>query len=1050
MEIMKNTTVRFGKSFLFMLAFASFPICLASPVWEWNFERKVENSYFESDKASRGKKWLNGKGRENSGVNQSTALDCGPESYNYIADFDIPWKAFTIELQFKLDKEADAKNGNTILWYASNHFGRRDFLFKITPKNELSAQFLIKTDDGSKILKNYIVKSKSLDITPGKFHKVRISSVSGGNCSIFFDDVLVASRDNALGFSDLAGKSPKYYPLLIIGGEARTGKPRFKLNGVIDDLKLYDKEMENSSPELNDSTPVSFNAFPPDIPVPLKKKITTTPFNILDVDTQGGVVFTKADRIFQKCAAAAELEMKNGSLSVKFNAPVLPSHPVEGKTNSIWSGELVEFFLADESRKVYYQYVYNVSNHQRDAFAWTFSNTRIHDWKSSFKADFQNTSNGYQVYFTIPAKEVQLNTADESNIYRINFTRSGKSTGGKSSWAKTGQNFHNISAFGTAISGSYSDFLQRQLKKITDDSKLAEDPQISRKAAALRQEISQKGDSPSLFKTFSKKLENFKTELVMRKIAGKKLIISQPGLWTDEISPGMMTVIPEKFKIRMPRNTTAFLGFAVTNMSDKRYLGRIKCMDTFPVNRFDNFPVDRFVLDRGFREAIPHDDSNGVSYYDALAELPLGQLLRIAPKETASVWLKLSSRDISPGVYKTRIVLKSASEGIDNEVIPLEVEVLPVDLGKIKIDVMHYNYIQSRFLDSFKAPKDELLKYLVERNVNYIYCNVPGGKDMDIYPPMSADGTPGKCDFRQLDRNIDLYIRNGMPVDRIKLIFYLAMDYPGYCMKNNGVNCRFKQFSDEWSAGIKSFFQQLFEHLDSKYKITRDRIVFIPVDEPRGDFNDPKSSAFKAYRYASFIKAAVPDAVLMANPYDLVDNAVCRNNLKKLAECIDIIAPYSGQLSPSLVKYIKSLNFKEYWTYNILQKIHKPEAYRKKIWENMYYGFSPVSPYWHVDQSDGGDAFCSFDVDTSYGVRRNDYATIFADFSNGKGIVSRRQEAHYLGTEDAKIIILCRQLAKGKPQAAAVEAIVAKGADGDMETIEKCRDELLEIALQLK
>ena len=119
----------------------------------------------------------------------------------------------------------------------------------------------------------------------------------------------------------------------------------------------------------------------------------------------------------------------------------------------------------------------------------------------------------------------------------------------------------------------------------------------------------------------------------------------------------------------------------------------------------------------------------------------------------------------------------------------------------------------------------------------------------------------------------------------------------------------------------------------------------------------------------------------MANPYDLSNTAVCRNNLKKLSECIDIIAPYSGQLSPALVKYIKSLNFKEYWTYNILQKIHKPEAYRIKIWENMHYGFSPVSPYWHVDQSDGGDAFCSFDVDTAYGIRRNDYATIFADFS---------------------------------------------------------------------
>ena len=1048
---MKNKLTCFAKLSIFLAAFTAFPFCEASPVWEWNFERKVKNSYYESDKASGQKLWMNGKARAASGINQSNALDCNPDSYNYIANLDITWNAFTIELQFKLDSETDPKNGNTILWYATNHFARRDFLFKITPKNELSAQFQVKTDDGRKVLKNYIVKSKPLAITPGKFYKVKISSVSGGVCSIFLDDVLVASRSNALSFSDLKGKSPKYYPLLIIGGEARFGKPRFKLNGVIDNLKLYNKEVKTSSSALPDSaSAVSFESFPSDIPVPLKKKITTSPFNILDLDTQGGVVFTKADKIFQQCAATAELETTGDDLLVKFNAPVLPAHPVQGKTGSFWSGELVEFFLADESRKVYYQYLYNVSNRQQQAIAWTFNHTRIHDWKSSFKADYQKTANGYQVKFTIPASEIQLDTADSSKVYRLNFTRSGKSTGGRSSWAKVGQNFHNVSAYGTAIAGNYSDFLLKQLEKIAADSKLSGNPEVSKKMAALRKEISQKGNSPAHFKFFSKKLENFKTELVMLKIAGKKLIISQPGIWTDEITPGMMTVIPEKFTVRMPQNTTTFLGFAVSNMSDKRYLGRLKCMDKFPVNRFDNFPVDRFPLDRGFREAIPHDDNNGVSYYDALAELPLGQLLRIAPKETASIWLKLSSDNMKPGIYKTNIVLKSASEGIGNEVIPLEVEVLPIDLGKINVDVMHYNYIQSRFIDSFKAPKDELLKYLIERNVNYIYCNVPGGKDMDIYPPMNANGTPGKCDFRQLDRMIDLYIRNGMSADRIKLIFYLAMDYPGYCMKNKGVNCRYKQFSDEWSTGIKSFFQQLFAHMKAKYNITPDRIVFIPVDEPTGDFNDPKSSAFKAYKYASFLKKLVPEAVLMANPYDLSNTAVCRNNLKKLSECIDIIAPYSGQLSPALVKYIKSLNFKEYWTYNILQKIHKPEAYRIKIWENMHYGFSPVSPYWHVDQSDGGDAFCSFDVDTAYGIRRNDYATIFADFSNGKGIVSRRQEAHYLGTEDAKIILLCRALAKGKPQAETVEKIIAKGASGDMETIEKCREELLKIILQLK
>lgn len=85
----------------------------------------------------------------------------------------------------------------------------------------------------------------------------------------------------------------------------------------------------------------------------------------------------------------------------------------------------------------------------------------------------------------------------------------------------------------------------------------------------------------------------------------------------------------------------------------------------------------------------------------------MGQLLRVPAKETAAVWLRLSSKGIAPGVYRTKLVIKSATDGIRDEVIPLEVEVLPVDLGKIQIDSALYNYIQARFVNLFDAPKEE-------------------------------------------------------------------------------------------------------------------------------------------------------------------------------------------------------------------------------------------------------------------------------------------------------------------------------------------------------
>lgn len=1022
----------------------------AQPVWEWHFEKKVQTSYLESEKSRKSNLWLRGDQRMNAGVNGSAALDCNPKSYNFIANHKMLWKEFTIEMKFKLDAEPDAKNGSTLIWYGVNHFGKRDFLFKITPRKELMANFISIEDNSRKILRSFTVTSKPLDIVPGKFHTVRISSVSGGALKIYFDGVLVAAKDKAMSFSDLDGTSPKYYPLLIVGAEARMGRPRFQLNGVIDDLKIYDKAVEDDS-SAEETLPQAEAETDLDLPLVLGKESVTPPFRVLDLDTQGGVVFTTVDKIFQKYAARARVKVENENLIVDFLCPVPPKYPVEAPTGSFWAGELVEFFWFSDLEKGRFQYVYNVSEKEAQAIAWNKNSVRIHDWKSNFKAKYTKTKDGYRVTFTIPCSELGIDSADTKKIYRANFTRSGKSAGGRSTWANVGHDFHNTDAYGLVVAGNYSDYFNNELDKILAQANgLKLSPALEKMIRDLKTDIAENGNNVKLFAGFGKKLKNLENNLIIHILSGKKLIISQPGFWTDDITPGMLTKPVKKFKVRMAQNTTEFLHFAVSNMTNKKFLCRIKCMDKFPVIRFDNEPVKRFPLDAGFREAVPHDTLTGTALYDALVEMPLGQLLRVAPQDTASVVLKLSSKGIQPGTYTTNIVIKSATDGFANEVIPLEVEVVPVDLGAINIDVALYNYIQARFVNTYSTPKEELIKYLVERDVNYLFCNVPGDKDMDIYPPFDANGNPGTCDFTHLDNNIDTYVRCGMPIEKMKLWFYLAMDYPGYCLTSKGRHCTYKEFSPEWTRGLKSFFDQLFAHLKEKYGILPDRVVFIPVDEPCKDFNDPKSTARKCYDYARAIKAIRPDAILMANPYDLKDDAVTRNNFTKLREYIDILAPYSGQLTPGLVKHIKSLNFKECWTYNILQKHHGPEAYRRKLWENMYYGFSTVSPYWHVDQSDGGDAFCAFDVDTAYGIRRNDYASIFADFSIGKGAVSRRQEAHYMGGEDARLIILCRKLAKGKPEAAIVEALIKKGAGGDMQAMEESRKQLLDIALKLQ
>ncbi|MBO7327995.1 MAG: hypothetical protein J6W00_04405 [Lentisphaeria bacterium] len=1015
------------------------------PVYFWNFNRKINADYTESSNTTGKKLWLKAALRKNAGIKKSSALDCNLKSYNYAAALKMPWKEFTVDFRFKLDNPVNEKNGNTFMWYSVHSWGRSDFLFKITPKKELMAQFFTKDDNTGKILLNYTVTTKPLDIQAGKFYSVRLATVSGGSLKIWFDGVLTGARDRAVSFSDLTPGKERYYPLLIIGGESRTAKPRFQLDGVIDDFAIYNKALDSAPATAVDKS--SADAF---VPLTIPAKSTSCKFNVLDVDVQGGVVFTQADKVFRDNAARASIEVSGENMVITFDCPVSAAHPVDKKPESYWSGELVEFFWSNDLNKGYYQFIYSASNGKTVANSWSSNGSRRTDWKTSFTAQYSDTPEGFQVKMAIPCKDIGFDPASEQKIYRANFTRSGKSAGGRSSWANVGQDFHNYNGFGIIVKGTLADYFTIKLDELLGRNKdLKLSASIQKKVDLFRTEIASKGNAKSNCGILERQLANLENDLVMEMLSGKKLLISRPDMWRDDITPGMMTRPVKKFKLRMAQNTVTFLPFAVSNMTDKRFLCQVKCMDKLPPEKFNNYPDAPFPIAAGFREAIPHDANDGRSFYDALADLPMGQILRVHAKDTAALWLTLDSRGIKPGTYKTSIVFKSATAGFDNEIIPLEIEVLPVDLGKIQIDTALYNYIQARFVNTRKVPKDELLKLLVEREVNYLFCNVPGDRDMEIYPPLDANGNPGKCDFTHLDNNIDSYIKAGMKLERMKLWFYLAMDYPGYVLTLRGKHCTLKEFSPQWETALKSFFTQLFAHLKKKYDIAPDRVVFCVVDEPRGDYNDPKSTTYRACQYAKMLRRIAPEARLMANPYDLKDDAVTRNNLSKLAECFDIIQPYSGQLTPDLVKFLKGLKFREYWTYNIKQKIHTPDSYCLKIWENMANGFSTMSPYWHVDQADGGDALCAFDVDSNYGVRRNDYASIFCDFTSGRGIVSRRQEAFYLGGQDAKLIILCRKLAEGRAEAAQVEALVKKGAAGDMQIIAECREKLLDIALKL-
>ena len=137
-------------------------------------------------------------------------------------------------------------------------------------------------------------------------------------------------------------------------------------------------------------------------------------------------------------------------------------------------------------------------------------------------------------------------------------------------------------------------------------------------------------------------------------------------------------------------------------------------------------------------------------------------------------------------------------------------------------------------------------------------------------------------DYEQIDRKIDALIAGGIAKERIKVWFYNTMK--GYGMRLNGKPQKLKYNTPEFKKALKAFLADLTGHLEKKYGITKERIVFYPVDEPSGDINDPKSTMFSAYLEGKMIKDAETNINILFRRKQYAEAA---QECRKLMEYLD-------------------------------------------------------------------------------------------------------------------------------------------------------------------
>jgi len=788
-------------------------------------------------------------------------------------------------------------------------------------------------------------------------------------------------------------------------------------------------------------------------------RAVTRRFTVLDHEEGALGAMKRADEKFIRAAATAAVEMDRKTLKVVVDCPVPSGMAVEKpEKGSVFCGDCVEFFVRPSLESTaYYQYAANADG-RSTAIRYASPDTRVEGWKSSAKISVQDVPGGFRVAFEVPVAEVFKAPLKPGDRFGMNCTRSGRTAGGASTWSAVGGQFDNIDAFGTVVYGGPEAYFARRFAALSArNAKTYLSPDMAEKVAkevqAVQDVVAQHASDPAAFMGLEEMLENLDKTLLEIAIKGRPFILYRPDdPWGNSLEPSAATRPLTNIFIRAARNAKTTCAIAAANLRDVGFMGQLKFFeDTIPKEFYQrgiamtNSVARRFTIRQGF----PVFNRSGRKLFDPMMELPMTTLLRLAPRESAPIFLELDTHGFAAGRYRATLAVKRAVPGYSNESIPVEVEVVDIDLDEVAADKAGYDYVGTTFLNG-RRPSPNIARFLVERGYNVLFVNAW----WEMFPRTDKDGTWHITDLSMLDNHIEAALAGGLAKDRVKLWIYMGMEanHPWNAPRDHRKE-RYPFASAKWDEGIRYMVKTIADHVRKRYGIGSNRIYWYTVDEPSGEIDDPtyKSCISRAYHAAKVIKSANPAYLTMTDPLPkFLESDKINEVLPKLAEVYDVIELYRNALTAKKKKLVAAMPFREVWTYSILDKEVGPAKYRRDVWENLRDGYREISTYWHMTLSAGGDTFDSTDCHSP--DRYTDWATLYVDFANDAALLSRRQLAADMGAEEARLVmVLRRRFAGDATKLRRITEIIEKAVKvGTMTAMDAAREQLLDLVDGLK
>ena len=995
-------------------------VLAATPVYEWKFNQADGNKIIAAQAETR--VGLYGRLADDGGVLCNKKDTCRS---NY---FPPKYEDFTVNVKFKVDTDKRNSGGNTLFAVAFHSWNRRQMSLAITPDNELLFEYRnVDLKNTKNVIKAIKCKSEKLKIEANKEYHATLTSKSGGDLKIYLDGKLVAGTADSIGLNDgYIGKIPSGYPLLYLGRDPRyPDRVARPLNGKITYFCI-EKGIKEPAVKTDPAGHLLINEN--------SGKNFSAPFQLPDRPGKLLGSFVKPEAKFIKAAATVACELKNDMLTVKFHCPVAEGTKVV-TNRDLWSNDNVEFFIRPDVKKdVYYHYAADAKG---NTYAGKCAAQTV-KFDSKFTVKSKITDSFFEITMQIPAAEFAELPIADGTMMTANFNRMGKTSGGSSGWKLTGSSHHNKDAFGTVIFGSRQAYFQRQLKSVTERFSKINAPaekkaECQKQLETLRKNVIAKGDDAKSFDILKHEFSKLETAFVQLALAGKNILIRQTDTLSNMLKPGITAAALTELKDSMPLNSSIKIPIVISNLTDKPFMGQLKATasdEAAKIKDFRRLPKNDLTRAITLFHSLELKNEAGTVNYDPIVPLHLNTIINIPPYQNIIVYINIDSSKMKVGKHKAVMMLKPSYAGFAAEKFNLEIDVKDVDLSKVYCDSINYTHVHYRTRGA-----NDILRFLAQAGQNVIYMGVPG--QLRMYPEVKADGTIGKCDFSRYDAMIDDFVAAGMPLERVKLGFFLAWDVWGF--KNCGL------MHKNFPKAVKLYFAEMTSHFQKKYGIGLDRIIFSTIDEPSGKISDKKSSMYKAWLAAKIIKEANPKYLTKTNPLPSQLVKGIDEDLPELMKYYDILEIYRPMFTDKLAKKLLA-NGKKIWTYGIYGTTTAPAVYRGDLWKNMRDGAESAASYWHLEDHAGGDGLCSIDGERS----RADYGSLFADYDYGTVISSRRFEAHRQGLEDYKLFRYCKnRVRKGSAEEKKLFDIVKRGANGSIYDMDSCRRELLDFAASL-